>query len=143
MMNAKRRHLLHLAAFPAACALPTLGWTAVGDKSGAPDRKVVDQAFWSGNLSCDNAAVPASERSTRLATVADFGSSPSCTMLKNSVEGPFYFCANPGSADIAQGKPGAPLVIALSRNVGSESTSGVSSLTLLSCSSRATCRSRG
>jgi len=113
MMNAKRRHLLHLAAFPAACALPTLGWTAVGDKSGAPDRKVVDQAFWSGNLSCDNAAVPASERSTRLATVADFGSSPSCTMLKNSVEGPFYFCANPGSADIAQGKPGAPLVIAL------------------------------
>lgn len=60
---------------------------------------MVEQAFWSGNLSCHNAAVPASDRIKRLATVADFGSSQFCTMLKNSVEGPFYFCTNPGGAD--------------------------------------------
>lgn len=112
-MNFHRRRLLRLAALPAVWAWPNRSGAALGERSGSPDRKVVHQAFWSGNLSCDSAAVPASDRSTRLATVADFGSSQSCTMLKNSVEGPFYFCTNPGSADIAQGKPGAPLVIAL------------------------------
>ncbi len=54
-----------------------------------------------------------SDRGARLATVADFASSRSSTMLKNSVEGPFYFCTNPASADIAQGKAGTPLVVAL------------------------------
>ena len=54
-----------------------------------------------------------SQRGARLATVADFGSTPQCTMLKDSFEGPFYFCTNPGSADIARGQSGAPLFIAL------------------------------
>lgn len=112
-MNTHRRHLLRLAALSTAWALPHRSSAALGERSGSPDRKAIDQAFWSGNLSCDNAAVPASDRNSRLAAVADFGSSPPCTMLKNSVEGPFYFCTNPGSTEIAQGKQGAPLVIAL------------------------------
>ena len=112
-MNMNRRHLIRLAALSAAWASPGYGAAAVTERSGAPDRKVTGKALWSGNLSCDNAAVPVSSRSTRLATVADFSASQQCTMLKNSVEGPFYFCTNPGSADIAQGKQGAPLVVAM------------------------------
>jgi protocatechuate 3,4-dioxygenase beta subunit len=54
-----------------------------------------------------------SQRNGRLATPADFGGAQQCTMLNDSVEGPFYFCTNPGVADIARGQQGAPLVIAL------------------------------
>ncbi|MEZ5738654.1 MAG: hypothetical protein R3E68_03770 [Burkholderiaceae bacterium] len=104
---------MRLAALSTAWAWPHHSSAALGERSGSPDRKVIDQAFWSGNLSCDNTAVSVSDRSARLATVADFDSSQSCTMLKNSVEGPFYFCTNPTSADIAQGKAGTPLVVAL------------------------------
>lgn len=113
-MNTNRRRLLHLAALSTtAWALPGRSSAAVTEPSGAPDRQVTHKAFWNNTLSCDNAAVPISERSNRLATLADFGGSQQCRMLKNSVEGPFFFCANPGSADIARGKPGAPLAIAL------------------------------
>ena len=44
---------------------------------------------------------------------ADFDGAQTCTMLKDALEGPFFFCTNPGVADIARGQPGAPLVIAL------------------------------
>jgi protocatechuate 3,4-dioxygenase beta subunit len=113
-MNTHRRHVLRLAA------ASTAAWVWTGhslaqsvDRSGSPDRQVTNRTFWNKTLSCDNAAVPVSQRTGRLASVADFGSSPQCTMLKDSVEGPFYFCTNPGSADIARGQAGTPLVIAL------------------------------
>ena len=113
-MDTNRRHLLHLAALSTtAWALPGRGLAAVNERSGSPDRKVTHKAFWSNNLSCDNAAVPASQPGSRLATLADFGGAQQCSMLKNSVEGPFFFCTNPGAADIARGQAGAPLVIAL------------------------------
>ncbi len=112
-MNIDRRHFLRLAALTTAWVLPGHGAAALSERSGSPDRKVAGQAFWSGNLSCDNAAVPVSDRSARLATVTDFDASERCSMLKNSVEGPFYFCTNPGSADIAKGKPGVALTVAL------------------------------
>jgi protocatechuate 3,4-dioxygenase beta subunit len=113
-MNTHRRHLLHLAALSTtAWALPGQGLAAVTERSGSPDRKVTHKAFWSNNLSCDNAAVPVSQQGGRLATLADFGGAQQCAMLKNSVEGPFFFCTNPGAADIARGQAGAPLVIAL------------------------------
>lgn len=113
-MNTNRRRLLHLAALStAAWALPGRSPAAVTERSGSPDRQVTHKTFWNNTLSCDNAAVPVAERSTRLATIADFGGSPQCTMLKNSVEGPFYFCTNPGIADIARGRPGVPLTVAL------------------------------
>jgi protocatechuate 3,4-dioxygenase beta subunit len=113
-MNTNRRHLLHLAALSTtAWAWPGHSAAAVTERSGSPDRKVTHKTFWNTTLSCDNAAVPASQQSARLSTLEDFGGSPQCTMLKNSVEGPFYFCTNPGVADIARGQPGTPLVIAL------------------------------
>jgi protocatechuate 3,4-dioxygenase beta subunit len=113
-MNTNRRHLLHLAALTTtAWALPGNSAAAVTEHSGSPDRQVAHKTFWNHTLSCDNAAVPVSQQSARLATIADFGAAQQCKMLKNSVEGPFYFCTNPGIADIAQGKPGAPLAIAL------------------------------
>lgn len=113
-MNTNRRRLMHLAALSTtAWAWPGRGAAAVTERSGSPDRQVTHKTFWHNTLSCDNAAVPVSDRSTRLATVADFAGSQQCTMLKDSVEGPFYFCTNPRSADIAQGRPGAPLTIAL------------------------------
>jgi protocatechuate 3,4-dioxygenase beta subunit len=113
-MNTNRRRLVNLAALSTtAWAWPGHGWAAVTERSGSPDRKVTHKAFWSNTLSCDNAAVPVSQQGSRLATPADFGGAPQCTMLKNSVEGPFYFCTNPGVADIARGLPGVPLVIAL------------------------------
>lgn len=114
MTNTHRRHLLQLAALStAAVALPGRGWAAVTDRSGSPDRKVTHKTFWRNTLSCDNAAVPLSQQAGRLATVADFGSAEPCSMLKDSAEGPFFFCTNPGVADIARGIAGAPLVIAL------------------------------
>ena len=113
-MTTNRRHALQLAALSAtALALPGLVRATVTERSGSPDRKVVHKTFWNDTLSCDNKAVPVSQRGARLATVADFGSTQQCTMLKDSFEGPFYFCTNPGSADIARGQTGAPLVIAL------------------------------
>lgn len=113
-MNTNRRHFLHLAALlTTALALPGHGLAAVSERSGSPDRKVTHKTFWRNTLSCDNGSVPTSQQSGRLATVADFGAAQPCTMLKDSVEGPFYFCTNPGAADIARGLPGAPLAIAL------------------------------
>jgi protocatechuate 3,4-dioxygenase beta subunit len=113
-MNTHRRHLLHLAALSTtALALPGHALATVTERSGSPDRKVTHKTFWNYTLSCGNAAVPVSQRNGRLATLADFGSAQQCTMLKNSVEGPFFFCTNPGVADIARGQAGAPLVIAL------------------------------
>jgi len=113
-MNTNRRRLLRLAALStSAWAWPGHALAEVTERSGSPDRKVTHKAFWSNTLSCDNAAVPVSQQSTRLATLADFGGAQQCTMLKNSVEGPFFFCTNPGIADLARGQPGAPLVIAL------------------------------
>jgi protocatechuate 3,4-dioxygenase beta subunit len=113
-MNTNRRHLVNLAALSTtALAWPGLSLAAVTERSGSPDRKVTHKTFWSNTLSCDNAAVPLSLRSSRLATQVDFGGAQQCTMLKDSVEGPFYFCTNPGVADIARGQAGAPLVIAL------------------------------
>ncbi|MBL8313223.1 MAG: hypothetical protein JNK55_05690 [Rubrivivax sp.] len=113
-MNASRRHLLHLAAL-ATAALAASGRVraAVTERSGSPERKVTHTTFWHNTLSCDNAGVPVSPRNGRLSTPADFGGAQQCTMLKDSVEGPFYFCTNPGVADIARGLPGAPLAIAL------------------------------
>lgn len=113
-MNTNRRHLLHLAALSTtALALPGRALATVTERSGSPDRKVTHKTFWRNTLSCDNAAVPASQRSGRLALLSDFGSAQPCSMLKDSFEGPFFFCTNPGVADIARGQPGAPLVIAL------------------------------
>lgn len=113
-MNTKRREILHFAALSStALALPGHSLATVTERSGAPDRKVTHTTLWRNTLSCDNAAVPVSQQSGRLATLADFGASQQCTMLKDSVEGPFFFCTNPGVADIARGLPGAPLVIAL------------------------------
>jgi protocatechuate 3,4-dioxygenase beta subunit len=113
-MDKKRRHLLHLAALSTtALALPGRALATVTERSGSPGRKVIHTTFWRNTLSCDNAGVPVSQRDGRLAAPADFGGAQSCTMLKDSVEGPFYFCTNPGVADIARGQQGAPLVIAL------------------------------
>lgn len=113
-MNTNRRHLLHLAALStAALAVPGRALATVTERSGSPDRKVTHTTFWHNTLSCDNAGVPVSQRAGRLSTPSDFGGAQQCTMLKDSVEGPFYFCTNPGAADIARGVPGAPLVIAL------------------------------
>lgn len=112
-MNTHRRHLLHLAALSAtALALPGRALATVTERSGSPDRKVTHATFWRNTLSCDNSGVPVSPLSGRLATPTDFGATPPCTMLKDSIEGPFFFCTNPGMADIARGQAGAPLVIA-------------------------------
>jgi protocatechuate 3,4-dioxygenase beta subunit len=97
----------------ATWAWPLQSLASVTERSGSPDRKVTHQTFWNNTLSCDNTAVPVSQRNGRLALPADFGGAQTCTLLKDSIEGPFFFCTNPGGADIASGRPGAPLVIAL------------------------------
>lgn len=113
-MNKNRRRLLRLAALSTtAWALPASLAAAVTERSGSPDRRVTHTTFLRNTISCDSAAVPVSERSARLATIADFSASQQCTMLKNAIEGPFFFCTNPGVADIARGQPGVPLTIAL------------------------------
>ena len=46
-----------------------------------PDRKVTHKTFWSNTLSCDNAAVPVSQLSGRLATLADLGSAQQLSLI--------------------------------------------------------------
>jgi protocatechuate 3,4-dioxygenase beta subunit len=112
-MTTNRRHLLRMASLATtAWVWPGHSAAAVTERSGSPDRKVTHKTFWSNTLSCDNAAVPVSQRNGRLATPADFGSAQQCAVLKDSDEGPFFFCTNPGVADIARGQVGVPLVIA-------------------------------
>lgn len=113
-MNTNRRRLLQLATLSTtAWALPGSLSAQVTERSGSPDRRVTHTAFLRNTISCDNAAVPVSAHATRLATLADFSGSQQCAMQKNTTEGPFFFCTNPGTADIARGKPGAPLTISL------------------------------
>jgi hypothetical protein len=108
-MNTSRRHLLHLAALStAALAVPGRALATVTERSGSPDRKVTHTTFWHNTLSCDNAGVPVSQRAGRLSTPSDFGGAQQCTMLKDSVEGPFYFCTNPGCRHRARRARRAP-----------------------------------
>lgn len=109
-MNELRRNLLSLGTLP---ALAACGISVKTDRSGASNRAVVDTALMSGNLSCDNSTVPLSDAANRISTVADFESSSECSMVKDSFEGPFFYCTNPNSNEIAKGKEGLPLVVAL------------------------------
>ncbi len=112
-MTYSRRDVLRLGALPALAGLTACGLAVKTDRSGAPNRAVAKTALLSGNLSCDNSKVPRSAEGNRLSTVADFDSSNRCDMIADSFEGPFFYCTNPNSAEIAAGKPGTPLVVAL------------------------------
>ncbi len=109
-MNEIRRNLLRLSALP---ALSACGLGMKTDHSGAANRAVVESALMSGNLSCDNSAVPLSDAANRISSLADFESSSQCSMIKDSFEGPFFYCTNPNSNEIAKGKKGSLLVVAL------------------------------
>lgn len=112
-MNYSRRDVLRLSVLPALGVLSACGLALKTDRSGAPNRAVVDTSLMSGNLSCDNASVPLSEAASRLSTIADFDASGQCAMINDSFEGPFFYCTNPNSAEIAKGKAGYPLAVAL------------------------------
>ena len=112
-MDESRRNLLRLGALPVFGTLSACGAGLKTDHSGAPNRAVVDVAMMSGNLSCDNTAVPVSDALNRLSTIADFDADSHCAMIKDSFEGPFFYCTNPNSAEIAKGHAGVPLVVAL------------------------------
>jgi protocatechuate 3,4-dioxygenase beta subunit len=112
-MDNRRRNVLHLSALPALSMLASCGVGLKTDRSGAANRAVIDAALLSGNLSCDNSAVPLSDAQTRVSTLVDFESIGQCAMIKDSFEGPFFYCTNPNSNEIAQGNEGHPLVVAL------------------------------
>jgi protocatechuate 3,4-dioxygenase beta subunit len=112
-MNVSRRNLLRLGPLPALAMLSACGIGLKTDRSGAANRAVIGTALISGNLSCDNSAVPLSDVAKRFSTVADFEATGQCAIVKDSFEGPFYYCTNPNSAEIAKGKEGIPLVVAL------------------------------
>lgn len=112
-MNDTRRNILRLGALPALGALSACGIGLKTDRSGTPNRAVVNAALMSGNLSCDNSAVPLSDATTRVSTLADFDNATACSMIKDSFEGPFFYCTNPNSAEISKGKEGVPLIVAL------------------------------
>ena len=112
-MNYSRRNVLRLSALPALSALAACGAGLKTDQSGDPNRAVVDTSLMTGSLSCDNASVPLSDAANRLSTLADFETSGQCSMIKDSFEGPFFFCTNPNSSEVAKGKKGVPLIVAL------------------------------
>lgn len=112
-MNYSRRNVLRLSALPALSALAACGAGLKTDQSGDPNRAVVDTSLMTGSLSCDNASVPLSDAANRLSTLADFETSGQCAMIKDSFEGPFFFCTNPNSSEVAKGKEGVPLIVAL------------------------------
>ena len=112
-MNYSRRKVLRLSALPALSVLAACGAGLKTDQSGAPNRAVVDTSLMTGTLSCDNALVPLSDAANRLSKLADFETSGQCAMIKDSFEGPFFYCTNPNSSDIAKGKEGIPLIVAL------------------------------
>ena len=112
-MNYSRRYLLRLGTLPALSVFSACGAGLKTDRSGAPNRAVVDKSLMTGSLSCDNSSVPLSDAANRLSTIADFDASGQCAMIKDSFEGPFFYCTNPNSAEIAKGKEGIALVVAL------------------------------
>jgi protocatechuate 3,4-dioxygenase beta subunit len=112
-MNHTRRNILTLSALPALSTLSACGLGLKTDRSGASNRVVAERSLMLGTLSCDNSAVALSDAATRLATPADFEGSSQCSMIKDSFEGPFFYCTNPNNAEIARGKEGIPLVVAL------------------------------
>jgi protocatechuate 3,4-dioxygenase beta subunit len=112
-MKTSRRSFLGLSALPATGILSACGIGLKTEQSGDPNRRVVKTSLMSGNLSCDNSSVPISDVTQRISTIIDFDGSSQCAMIKDSFEGPFFYCTNPNSADIAKGEPGVPLIVAL------------------------------
>jgi protocatechuate 3,4-dioxygenase beta subunit len=112
-VNYSRRDALRLSVLPVLGVLSACGLGLKTGRSGAPNRAVVDTSLMSGNLSCDNSSVPLSDAANRLSTISDFESTGQCILIKDSFEGPFYYCTNPNSAEIAKGKQGDPLIVAL------------------------------
>jgi protocatechuate 3,4-dioxygenase beta subunit len=112
-MSYTRRDILRLGILPALGALSACGLSIRTDRSGAPNRRVVDTKLMSGSLSCDNSAVAMSDAGSRVSRVADFETSNQCAMIQDSFEGPFFYCTNPQSPEISKGKPGVALVVAL------------------------------
>ena len=67
-----------------------------------------------GTTHCDNAGVKLPAVAGRVAQPADFIAAGACNLSPDSVEGPFFICANTASArDIGGGVPGQPLTVAL------------------------------
>ncbi len=112
-MNNSRRTILRLGAMPALGVFSACGIGLKTEQSGDPNRRVAKTALMSGSLSCDNANVPLSDATNRISTIADFDTSSQCAMIKNSFEGPFFYCTNSNDADIAKGEAGVPLLVAL------------------------------
>jgi protocatechuate 3,4-dioxygenase beta subunit len=112
-MTTSRRTILRLGAVPAFGVLSACGIGLKTDQSGAPNRRVVKTSLMSGSLSCENSSVPLSDTAQRISTIADFDASNQCAMIKDSFEGPFFYCTNPNSAEIAKGEAGVPLIVAL------------------------------
>lgn len=104
-----RRKLL--AGMGAVVATTVAGCLRV-NRSGAPNREVLSIDA-GGKLTCDNSQVIVSPQTSRVSTVADFNNRPTCELLPDSFDGPFYVCTNPESPNIAVGKEGVPLLIAL------------------------------
>ncbi len=79
----------------------------------AADRPQLTQTRDLGK-SCDNVGVPVSSVAKRISTVQDFGTSNSCSLTPEAVEGPYFICVggNKGK-DLTGGLPGQPLTVAL------------------------------
>jgi len=79
------------------------------------DRTMVSAAAARGSVTvCGNAGVPISQVSSRLAMPGDFDTSSSCSVTPDTVEGPYFICADTTiGKDITGGKPGQAMSLAI------------------------------
>jgi protocatechuate 3,4-dioxygenase beta subunit len=94
----------------------TLALSGLGSRALALDRPIASTAVVNERLqiSCENGPVAVSSVTNRVATVPDFSAAASCTLLENSIEGPYFTCTSANSGkDIAGGLLGQPITVAL------------------------------
>ncbi len=108
IMNRRQSLILATGAALGAC---TAGRTVAAQDGVGPNRGVVAKTF-RGKQTCDNAALPISDVTSRMSAPGDFGDNQ-CQMVEDSFEGPYFTCAPAIGRDIAAGQAGQPLTVAM------------------------------
>ncbi len=108
-MNPSRRKYLTLAGLGLVGANTPL--IAKSIDGVGPNRGIAEKAS-RGKQTCVNDAVMESGIEDRLSLPNDFGGE-SCSLIKDSFEGPYFTCAPPTGKNIAMAQTGQPLTVAM------------------------------
>jgi protocatechuate 3,4-dioxygenase beta subunit len=94
----------------------TLALAGLSSRAFANDRPIASTAVINERLTlnCENSSVLVSSIADRVASVPEFSAAASCTMLEDSIEGPYFTCTSSASGKSIAGRLiGQPLTVAL------------------------------